>query len=146
MIHFNGTVIINRFLCRFKNKMLWNPENIDEYREPLQQPVIVEKLRNFTASEFVDSDEAADGFTSILNCVLETVFPKKKHRKSKDGPKRKQNYSHACQMAKRAFNRAQKHFSRDKTNLNRRHQFIIARRDYRKAIYIYKKTVKRKQN
>ena len=35
----------------FKNKMLWNPENIDEYREPLQQPVIVEKLRNLIVSE-----------------------------------------------------------------------------------------------
>ena len=31
----------------FKNKMLWNPENIDEYREPLQQLVIVEKPETF---------------------------------------------------------------------------------------------------
>ena len=57
--------------------MLWNNDNIEKYREALQQPVIVEKLRNFTDSEFSGSDEAAESFTSILNCVLDKVFPRK---------------------------------------------------------------------
>ena len=50
----------NSWSKMYRNKMLWNTESIDKYREVLEQPVIIERLRNFTESEFLDSDEVSE--------------------------------------------------------------------------------------
>ena len=127
-----------------KRKMNWDSEMIEKYKDILQQPDTVEKLRNFAESDFPDSDSVAANFTSILDDILAKVFPKKSKKRAKYSSKQHE-YSHVCQIAKRIFRQAQRRFSREKTNADRRHKFIVERRNYRRAIYAAKKLSKEKK-
>ena len=128
-----------------KRKMNWNLDTIEKYKSILQQPETIEKFRNFNDSEFSDSDSIAENFTSILSDVLTKVFPKRSPKKSTNSHNKRNDYSHVCQIAKRKFRQSQRQLSRDKNNIDRRHLFIVERRNYRRAIYAAKKVVKEKK-
>ena len=71
--------------------------------------------------------------------ILLKVFPKSKSRKQKPISKNRDNFSYPCQVAKRSFKRAQRKFAANQFNMDRRQQFIIERRNYRKAVYMLRK-------
>ena len=125
-----------------KRRMNWNSETIEKYKNILEQPDTVEKLENFIGSDFSDSDTATAAFSSVLNHILGKVFPKKNIYKKSNIRKRDHDHSPVVQTAKRIFRKAQRRFNYDKSNADRRHQFIIERRNYRQAIYAAKKIAK----
>ena len=128
-----------------KNHMIWNSDSIDKYKEILEQQATRDKFEHFNSKRFLTCDEAVNEFTLIMNDILTCVFPKKNRRRRANHDSKKETYSFECQLAKRAFKRAQRHFSNNKNCLDRRHRFIIERRNYRRAIYAAKRITKEKK-
>ena len=120
--------------------MRWDSDAIEKYTNILTQPEIVDRLKNFNDTTFLDSDSAASDFSEIMNDVLARVFSKSKSKRRHKIFR--QDYSHICQIAKRKFKQAQRKFNRDKACINRRHNFIEERRNYRRAVYQAKKVHK----
>ena len=72
----------------------------------------------------------------IIQKAISKVFPKQQKRPSKKQPYRKRiDFSKECQFAKRVFKRAQRALKCDKTNLNRRQQYIQEKKKYKKFLY-----------
>ena len=128
-----------------RNKIIWNAETIEKYKNFLAQPDTIETFQNFNNSEFSDSNEMVKEFTSIMNKILENVFPDKGRRRKKLYKENRKEFSLPCQIAKRAFKRAQRHLHKDSTSIDRRHKFIVERRNYRRAIYAAKRISKEKE-
>ena len=128
-----------------KNRMFWNSESINKYKEILDHPITKEKFDHFNSTNFSSCDDAVHEFTSIMNEILTRVFPKKNNRRRSNHESKRESFSFECQLAKRAFKRAQRNFSNNKNCIDRRHRFIIERRNYRRAIYAAKRMTKEKQ-
>ena len=126
----------------FKNKMYWDDSSICKYKEILSEANHIEEFRAFTSNDFGDSNEAVTKFTSIMSKILTKVFPSKHSRRQKSVSKTKNESSHVCRLAKRAFKQAQRQLKIDITSVDRRHRLIIERRNYRRAIYSTKKIFK----
>ena len=103
----------------------------------------IEKNHDFTNKTFESSDQATNEFNAIMSSVLSKTFPSKKRvDKNTIHRKKKENFSQVCQIAKRMFKKAQRRFGRDKHSVNRRHEYIIQKQNYRRAIYATKKLAK----
>ena len=129
----------------FKKRMVWDSNSISKYKEILENEDTIRTLETFNNTNFTSSDDAVRIFTDILNGVLSKVFPKKSRKVRNNHMRNRDNFSYACQVAKRAFKRAQRQLSADQFNMDRRHRFIIERRNYRRAIYSAKRMAKVKQ-
>ena len=129
----------------FKNKMNWDDSAISKYKEILSEQKYTEEFQTFSNYEFGDSNEAVSKFTSIMNEILTKVFPQKRRRRVKSAYKTKSESSSVCNFAKRAFKQAQRQLNIDRTSFDRRQRFIIARRNYRRAIYSAKRIFKEKK-
>ena len=119
----------------------WNDESKSSYLNVLNNEEYIQKLHDFTNTHFDSINQATAEFTNIMNSVLSTTFPLKK-RFDKKTVHRRDDFSPACQIAKRMFRKAQRRFGRDTNSVNRRHEYIIQKRNYRRAIYATKKIAK----
>ena len=81
-------------------------------------------------TEFTDVYTATNKFTAILNSAIEKVFPPKR-RKVKKLINQKRHYPYDCQLAKRAFKKAQRQLRNNSENLDRRLIYIREKRKYR---------------
>ena len=102
-------------------------------------------MHDFSNNDYSNSDDAVHKFTTIMNEILSKVFPRKSRRSRKSDRKKEKESSYVCKIAKRAFKHAQKQLRRDTSDVDRRHRFIIERRNYRRAIYAAKKISKEKK-
>ena len=126
-----------------KNKMYWDQAAISKYKEILSGTSYVEQLRTFSSHNFENSDDAVNKFTSIINEIMSKVFPRKTRRRPNAVRKNNEEPpSHVFKLAKKAFKKAQKQLKADTANIDRRHRFIVERRNYRRAIYAAKKISK----
>ena len=131
----------------YKKKMVWDTESVERYKQILEDSHTISKFEAFNDSHFESTDQAVNEFTCILNEVLEKVFHKKDQRgkRSQNSNNKRANFSYECQIAKRAFKRAQRQLKYNINDVDRRHKFIVERRNYRKAIYAAKRIAKIKQ-
>ena len=122
--------------------MVWDEESVSKYKEILEQESSRQMFENFNDTDFISSDDAVAEFTNIMKKILLRVFPDKRKSKRARTARYREHFSHACQVAKRAFKQAQRHLNANILDVNRRHKLIIERRNYRKAIYAAKRIEK----
>ena len=96
-----------------KSFQVWN----DEFKRALQTPDIQSLQDDFSKCHHADANIATLKFTDILQLAIHKVFPKRVRSAYKISKER--HYSQECQLAKRAFKKAQRQFKVDKGNLNR---------------------------
>ena len=137
----------NHILCwepGTKSFQVWNDETKQKFKQALQAPDIQSLLDDFTNCNHADANTATLKFTDILQLAIHKVFPKRVRSAYKTSVKRKTRYSQECQLAKRAFKKAQQQFKVDKGNLNRRQIFVREKRKYKKFLYAFIKYSKLK--
>ena len=137
----------NHILCRepgTKSFQVWNDKTKQKFKQALQAPDIQSLLDDFTNCNHADANTATLKFTDILQLAIHKVFPKRVRSAYKTSVKRKTRYSQECQLAKRAFKKAQRQFKVDKGNLNRRQIFVREKRKYKKFLYAFIKYSKLK--
>ena len=119
-----------------------------KFKEALQTAELRSRLNSFTNTDFFNVNIATDTFTEILQMALQRVFPKRPNKRSYNIAsrmgKKKIPYSRDCQIAKRAFKKAQRRFKQDKGNLNRRQMFIKEKIKYKNVLYTFMKNSKSK--
>ena len=87
-------------------------------------------------TKFASSTQAAMSLSSIMHAAVKKVFPRKTRRnKSAHKSKHAMSYSPRLQIAKRIHRKVKRLFDKDSSNINRRQNYIIEKKKYRKAIY-----------
>ena len=111
----------------------WNSETKAKFIDKLSSSNIQSRLTHFCETDFDDSNIITTQFTDIVKDVIHSVFPKKR-RKRDIIQKNRVNYSHECELAKRAFKKAQRAFKNDKNNLNRRQIYLREKKKYKRIV------------
>ena len=101
----------------------WTQDAKDKFREVLSSGNTKSLIEEFVNTEFTDVNTATNKFTAILNSAIEKVLPPKR-RKAKRLINQKRHYSYDCQLAKRAFKKAQRQLRNNSENLDRRLMYI----------------------
>ena len=138
----------NAWVKYYKPKLLWNQENINNFKSILSNEQNKQKLTNFCSKNHNTADEASAEFGGIINDILKETFPALKNKRlpKKDKKKnRDEAYSSVVQAAKRSFKKSQREFSVDHNDVSRRQKFIRERRKYKQAIYVAKMLIKEKR-
>ena len=127
-----------------KKRMNWSQENVAKYKSIITSNEYKSKFHVFASSEFSSANEAANRFSDLISEVLNKTFThsRRSNKSRKKKTERHPDFSRKIQDAKRRFKTAQRLFSNDKSNIDRRHTFIRERSKYKKVIYLEKKLMK----
>ena len=100
---------------------------------------IIERLDQVLS--ITETNESTHKITDILTTITEDTLIKKtiqNHNNSKVCPGN-EKVDHKLKDSKRAFRRAKRRYFNDKTNIDRRIEFIKAKKTYKKIIYLTEK-------
>ena len=144
----NITLKIDRNFDRLKmdctglsniKKFCINEQNLQCYTAMLNSEDVHDRLTNLIECDYIDPNCLLSDFKDIVLSVANETFPIKICKNNIiESPLREELGKEYKPLgeAKRKFNSARKAMYREKGNFNRRHTFIIARREYKKIKYL----------
>ena len=120
-------------------------DNCKVYTTEMSKQSIKDKLKHIISTK-TSTDEIAQDITDTIHEVATSVFQTKEIGVHKDKDTKTCNIrDKKVQEQKREFKQKRRIFCTDKKNRNKRLEFIIAKRNYKKAIYNYKRLIKEQQ-
>ena len=132
-------------------KFVWNEQTKHEYMNIVQNDIeYKEKLEKYCCTKFNSTDEATEELTKIIFEVAKKSIPIKQIKVSQiqyDNDEDEFNNLDkdsikTLKEGKREFNYHRREFDANKSCMDRRHRFIIARSKYRKLKYLMYNTQK----
>ena len=121
-------------------KFQWKSESGKKFIDALSDLAARGNFNQFCNEEYFSVEKAATDFTSLLHQAsessLSTSTSTSSHKASR--PQR-ENYSSECQQLKREFRKARKTFIKNPTNRIHRNSYLIAKKQFKRAIYQHKK-------
>ena len=107
----------------------------------IEKKILVNKrCLYFCNTKYTSSTKAADSLAYILQEAVKKVFPRRINKR-KAGPRLNPSltYSHEVQIAKRMYRKVKRKYDKDHNSIDRRQNYIIEKKKYRKVIYRAKK-------
>ena len=123
----------------YKQFQNWDTDSIAKVREILYTDELRGELGPFCNTDYPTSTKAATRLTSILQRAIHNVFPRKIKDRKPNKSKREIPYSHELKLAKRIYKKANRQYLNNRSNIDRRQNYLIGKRKYKKAIYKAKK-------
>ena len=101
-------------------------------------------LINFCKTNYSTVDQTVDAFNNIIKTAADKSLRiiKISSQNKPKGDKHRVNHSAKLQEAKRNFKQAKRQFSHDTKNINRRQEFINAKKKYKKFLYHFQRAEK----
>ena len=123
-----------------KQLQCWDEDTKAKMKETLDSAPLASQLENFCNTKYTSSTKAADSLAYILQEAVKKVFPRRINKR-KAGPRLNPSltYSHEVQIAKRVYRKVKRKYDKDHNSIDRRQNYIIEKKKYRKVIYRAKK-------
>ena len=119
----------SKLVTQFHN---WDLESKNKFIDELSSHNISARLETFCNTSFEDNTQCANSFTNIITDVLTKVFP----RKRKSVTCKETSFLFTWMSTyKRILKKSKQRFNCDRGNIDRRQEYILDKRRFRKAIY-----------
>lgn len=126
--------------CSHDAKFQWKSDSGEQFVNALLRLAENGSFNRFCTEECVSIEKAVEVFTSLLHQAANSSLNSTNFHRNKnkhDGPRR-ENYNSECQVLKREFRKARRLFSNNPANQNSRNHFLIARKQFKRAVYRHK--------
>ena len=125
-----------------RESYIWNEEGANKFSVLMNSPENIRKINKFCGDNYTNVEEATDALSNIIKEVAEKSLRKKVIR-GKKNTNSKTPRDVVCHLYKQRFKREKREFLKDCKNLDRRKSYMLAKKQYKKAVNKFQNQLKR---